>query len=152
MRNNTRGRRRLVGDVYVRPAVMRWIRATIIGVLTGIVGGLGTFVFSNTDVSPIAGDPKLALIPIVLSGVYAHLFAADLRESFTAAGVAFLVGAVVCIGAWVWPVYALGYTGVLAELVGAPRLRNGVVNVITIYLMVFGASYLATLSLTAVRE
>lgn len=152
MRNDTTGRRQLVGDVYVRPHVMRWIRATIIGALTGIVGGFGTFVFSNADLSPIAGNPTLALLAVVLSGVYVHLFAADLRESFTAAGVAFLVGAVVCIGAWVWPVYALGYTGVLAELVGAPRLRNGVVNVITVYLVVFGASYLATLSVTAFAE
>lgn len=152
MRNDTRGRRRLVGDIYVTPPVMRWIRATVIGLLTGIVGGLGTFVFSNADVSPVAGSPNLALLPVVLSGVYVHLFAADLRESFTAAGVAFLVGAAVCIGAWVWPVYALGYTGVLAELVGAPRLRNGVVNVITVYLMVFGASYLTTLSVTAFTE
>lgn len=152
MRNDTRGRRRLVGDVYVRPVVMRWLRATAIGLLTGVVGGFGTFVFGNTDVSPIAGSPRLALVAVVLSGAYVHLFAADLRESFTAAGIAFLVGAVVCIGAWIWPVYALGYTGVLAELVGAPRLRNGVVNVITIYLMVFGASYLTTLSVTAFTE
>lgn len=152
MRNDTRGRRRLIGDVYVRPAVMRWIRAAIIGTLTGIVGGVGTFVFGNTDVSPVVGQPNLALLAIVLSGVYVHLFAADLRESFTAAGIAFLTGAIVCIGAWLWPVHALGYTGVLAELVGAPRLRDGVVNVITVYLMVFGASYLTTLSVTAYTE
>jgi hypothetical protein len=152
MRNDTRGRRHLVGDVHVSPRAMRWIRATVIGTFTGIVGGFGTFVFGNADVSPVAGDPFLALLVVVLSGVYAHVFAADLRESFTAAGIAFLVGAGVCIAAWVWPVYALGYTGVLAELVGAPRLRNGVVNVITVYLMVFGASYLTTLSVTAFAE
>jgi len=152
MRNETRGRRRLVGDIHLRPWLVRAVRATVIGVATGVVAGLGTFVFGNSNVSPVAGSPNLALAAIALAGAYAHLLAADLRESFTTAGVAFLVGSAVCIGAWLWPVYALGYTGVLAELVGAPRFRNGVVNVITIQLMVFTASYLATLSLTAVTE
>lgn len=151
MRNETLGRERLVGDVYVDRRTAFLIRSGTVGVLVGVVVGLATFMAGHEDLMP-AGDHRVALAAVALAGVYAHLLTSGLRESVAAAGVAFGVGAAVCIGAWLWPVYTLGYTGALAELVGAPRLRDAVVDVLTIQLLVFGGGYLAAVTYEGVTE
>lgn len=120
------------------------IRAIVIGTAVGVVGGVGTFMFGNPDVTPFPTHPLLPLVPIVAAGFYAHLLARSLRESFGAAAVGFLVGSAVSIALWVSPVLLLSYTGLAAELMAAPRLRDGVVDVMTVYLVIFAGSYLAT--------
>jgi len=128
------------------------LRALLVGTAVGLVGGVGTYMFGNPDVTPFAGRPHLALVPVVLAGAYAQLLARSLRESFGAAAVAFVVGAAVSVLLWVSPVLLLPYSGVAAELVAAPRVRDAVVDVLTVYLLVFGGSYLATVTVAGLQE
>lgn len=146
------GTERLVGDVYVDRRTAFLLRTLVVGTVAGIVAGAATFVAGNIDVSPIPGYSWLPLLAVVLAGVYVHLLVDTLRESFAAAGVAFLVGGVVCIAAWIYPVFALGYTGMLAELMIAPRLRDAVVDVITLQLMLFAAGYLGAVTVFGLLE
>lgn len=117
----------------------------------GVAVGVGTFLFGNTDVTPFPTRPRLALVPIALAGVYASLLARTLRESFAAA-VGFVVGTAVAITLWLTPVLALPYTGVTAELMAAPRIRDAVVDVLTVYLLIYAGSYLGTVTIGGFTE
>ena len=147
-----RNRLARIGDVAADAAAVTAVRALVVGSATGVVGGLGTFMVGNGEAFPLPESAWLALVPVALAGLYTHWLARDLRESFAAASVAFVVGCLVCIGAWLYPVYAMGYTGFLAELAGAPRLRDAVVDVFSVYLLLFGASYLAAITIDGLRE
>lgn len=128
------------------------VRAVVVGTAVGVVGGVGTFMFGNPDVTPFADRPALALLPVILAGVYAHLLSRTLEESFGAAVVGFVVGAAVSIALWLSPVLVLPYSGLAAELMAAPRIRDAVVDVMTVYLLLYGGAYLGAVSVGGLTD
>lgn len=121
-----------------------------VGAATGLLGGLGLYVYGRPTLSPLGPGPApLALV--ALAGLYAHWFSRGLREGIGAAGVAYLFGAFVSTLLWSLPLVVLDY-GMLAGLRLQAFLRDAFADVVVVYLLVLGASYLSAVVLGQLLE
>lgn len=118
----------------------------------GTVGGLATFVYNRADLMTANVDPRVALGLAALAGAFAHLLAADLRESIRLGLASFLVGGVVFTVAWVAPLWILPYTPAARDVLLPKMLGEAVTAAFLTYTAVFLGTYLATVCVDGYRE
>lgn len=90
-------------------SVVAGLRLLLIGTMTGVMGGMGSFLFINAEFMPLGLGENWGLLIIAVAGVYTHLIAADLRESVSAAIIASFVGIGLHVGASIAPLWLLSY-------------------------------------------
>lgn len=126
----------------------RWRRRLspiAIGLLTGLLGGMGAFMYSRTGLLPggLAGWMPTGIV--ALAGVYTYLLVRDVRRSVTAMLTAFGVGIATLIAAWVAPLWLLPYAPAARDLLLPGLLQRAVTTAMTSYLLLFLGGYLTTM-------
>ena len=121
-------------------------RIVLIGLVVGILGGMGTFVYSRPAVSPY-GDSVLGLVFLALAGGYTHLLARTMWESVRAMVVGFVVGMATTILAWVLPLWLVPIHPSVRDLLIMSYLQQAVATVVMAYLLVYFAGYFVVVSL-----
>lgn len=122
-----------------------WARVILIGSLTGIVGGMGTFTFTRMPLSPFDAS-WFPLILVALAGGYLHVLSKDMRTGTYAMLVGFFVGVAFNIAAWVAPVYILPYSDAVREVAVMAQVQQSLVSVFMIYSIIYLAGYLTVAS------
>lgn len=123
-----------------------WARIVLVGSLTGIVGGMGTFTFTRTPLSPFDAT-WMPLILVALGGGYLHVLSKDMRSGAYAMLVGFVVGMGFNIAAWVAPVYILPYSDAARDVAIMVQLQQSLVSVVMIYSIIYLAGYLTVASI-----
>lgn len=121
-------------------------RVLLIGIAVGILGGMGTFVYSRPGVSPY-GNSALGLVFLALAGGYTHLLARTMWESVRAMVVGFVVGVATTILAWVLPLWYVPIHPSVRDLLIMNYLQQAVATVVMAYLLVYFAGYFLVVSL-----
>ncbi len=124
-------------------------RVILIGLVVGILGGMGTFVYSRPGVSPY-GDSILGLVFLALAGGYTHVLARTMWESVRAMVVGFLVGMGTTILAWVLPLWLVPLHPSLRDLLIMSYLQQAVATVLMAYLLVYFAGYFLVVSIDGI--
>ena len=103
-----------VRDALVRPAdasygsaARRWTAVAFVGLLGGLVGATGSYVFRLESIAPAWASSDAMGAAIVLSGVLVKLLCQNLRASVAAVLVAWVTGAAASVGFAVAPYYLL---------------------------------------------
>ncbi|ODR82310.1 hypothetical protein BG842_00930 [Haladaptatus sp. W1] len=132
------------GSVYRR-------RLAFLGksVTVGVIGGMAAFTYSLADLMAVSIDPVFVLVPLALSGVFAHLVAYDLHESIRVGLVGFFVGAITLVGSWVAPLWLLPYTSGARDILLPKLTGTAVVAAIIVYGAVYLGAYLSALTVGA---
>lgn len=120
-------------------------RVILIGLVVGILGGMGTFVYSRPAVSPY-GNSALGLVFLALAGGYTHLLARTMWESVRAMVVGFVVGMATTILAWVLPLWLVPLHPSVRDLLIMSYLQQAVATVVMAYLLVYFAGYFLVVS------
>ncbi len=119
--------------------------AIAIGVLTGLLGGMGAFMYSRSGLLP-GGIPGWIPTGIVaVAGVYTSLLVRDVRRSVTAMLVAFGVGIATLIAAWIAPLWLLPYAPPARDLLLPGLLQRAVTTAMSSYLLLFLGGFLTTM-------
>jgi hypothetical protein len=115
------------------------------GVLVGLIGGMAAFTYSLSDLMAVSIDPTLVLVPLALTGMFAHLVAHDLHESIRVGLVGFFVGCVSLVVSWVAPLWLLPYTSGARDILLPKLTGTAIVAAIIVYGAVYLGAYLSTL-------
>jgi len=124
-----------------------WTRVILVGSLTGIVGGMGTFTFTRMPLSPFDAA-WFPLILVAIGGGYLHVLSKDMRSGAYAMLVGFVVGMGFNIAAWVSPVYILPYSDAAQDIAVMAQLQQSLVSVVMIYSIIYLAGYLTVASIS----
>jgi hypothetical protein len=108
------------------------------GLSIGLLAGMGAFVYNGTQFLPFEIAVQLLLVPMLLAGGFARLFASSLRESVRLALAGFFVGLATFVGAWVAPLWILSYSPVARDVL-LPKLAG---NAISAGFLTFSPAYL----------
>lgn len=114
------------------------------GLSIGLLAGMGAFVYNGTQFLTFELDPRLLLVPILLAGGFARLFASSLRESVRLALGGFFLGIATFVGAWVAPLWILSYSPAARDIL-LPKLAG---NAISAGFLTFSPAYLGGYLLT----
>lgn len=125
-------------------SVVGRLRLLFIGTLTGIVGGMGTFLFVNPEVIPLELGENWALFIISVAGIYTHVIAADLRESISVAIIASLVGIGVHMVASIAPLWILSYHPIALDILLPFMIGRAWTGGVVGSLAIFFGAYCAT--------
>lgn len=124
-------------------SVTNRLRLLFIGTLTGVMGGMGSFLFINSEFFPLGLGENWGLLIIAVAGVYTHVIAADLAESISVAIIAFFVGLGVHVGTSIAPLWMLSYHPLALDLLLPIMLGRAVVGNLFGYSVTFFGSYCA---------
>ncbi len=138
---NLAGRRFDVGALGYR------LRVLALGTLTGVVAGMGSFMFLKDQFLPWGVTETGALALVGLAGVYTHLLADDLAESIALSLVAVMVGLAVHVVAWVAPLWLLAYPPFARDLLLPKMVGEALASGLPPYLLTFYGSYFGALLL-----
>lgn len=118
-------------------------RARLLGLgsLTGLVAGMGTFMYINETFLPWGVSATWALVLVAVAGAYTHLLAVDLSESISLTIVAIVVGLSVHIVAWISPLWILSYSPGARDLLLPRMLGEALMSGLLAYLITFYGSY-----------
>lgn len=122
-------------------AVHNRLRLLVLASLTGVVSGMGTFMYVKEQFLPWGVDATWAFALICLGGVYTHFLADDLSESIKLSLVAAGVGFAVHIGAWIAPLWILPYSPFARDLLLPQMVGRALTSGILTYLVTFYGSY-----------
>ena len=123
------------------------------GLSVGLLAGMGAFVYHMTQFVVVEVDSWVLLLPMVAAGAFAHLFAPSLRRSVRLGLAGFFLGLVVLVGAWIAPLWILGYPPLMRDFLLLNRIGQEVVTAAVInYSAAYATGYLFTLSVTAIWE
>lgn len=132
---------RTLSATRLRLAVRERLRLLVFGSLTGVLAGMGSFMFIKAQYMPWGLGKAWALALVAVAGVYTHLLARDLAESVGLSLVAVAVGLTFHTVAWISPLWILSYPpfarGLLLPKMVGQALMSGVFG----YLGTFYASY-----------
>lgn len=140
--NDSKGTRsRIARNIRIRSRLRTGWRPLVVGVATGILGGMGLYVYNRPLLIPIS-DPIWGLICIILAGVYTRLLTATLKQSLSAAIIGILTGSIVTIGARIAPLWLLSYTPAARELLLPAAIGRAIVGLLFVFILVYLGSYL----------
>lgn len=122
-------------------AVHHRLRLLLVGVLTGSVAGMGSFLFINSQFFPLGLGENWGLLIVGLAGAYTHFLAADLTESVKLSLIAFLVGICVHVGAAIAPLWILPYPPFARDYLLPQTIGRALAGNILGYLMTFWGAY-----------
>lgn len=120
------------------------------GVGVGILGGMGTFLYTRRAFLPDAVDPVWALVVIGLIAVLTHRLAQTLEESITLALVGMTSGIGVHVIAWAAPLWILPYSPAARDLLLPAMVGRGFTVAVLVYPVVFLGAYLTAILLDGV--
>ncbi len=126
------------------------LRTAAVGVGTGLVAGMGAFMYVHDDLVPSHGLPLVpgpAWYPVVmmaLAGAYVYLLTPDSRESIVAALVGFTVAVSTLVAAVVVPLYVL-YPGPARGPLARQYLREAFPGFLNGLILVYFGGYLTAL-------
>lgn len=124
-----------------------WTRILLVGSLTGIVGGMGTFTFTRMPLSPFDAA-WFPLVLVALGGGYLHVLSKDMRSGAYAMLVGFVVGMGFNIAAWVVPVYILPYSDAARGVAIMVQVQQSLTSIVMIYSIIYLAGYLTVASIS----
>lgn len=122
------------------------------GVSVGLLAGMGAFVYNMPQFLTVEVDLRVLLAPIVAAGAFAHLFAPTLRHSVRLGFVGFFVGLAVLVGAWVSPVWILGYPAGTRDFLLIDMAQKALTAAVITYSTAYASGYLLTVSVSAIWE
>lgn len=126
------------------------VRTVAVGVGTGLVAGMGAFMYVRNQITPSHGLPILPgpdwypVICVALAGAYVYLLTPDSRESIIAGLVGFFVGVATLVVAVALPVYVL-YPAPGQALVVRQYLYEALPGLLNALVLVYFGGYLTTL-------
>lgn len=118
----------------------------VIGMLTGSVAGMGTFMFVNSRFMPFGLDGPWPLVIVGLGAMYTHLLAEDLAESAAVSIVAFAFGLAIHVGAWIAPLWILPFPPIARGLLLPKMAGEALLTGLLTYLMTFYGVYFGTVT------
>lgn len=124
------------------------LRTLGVGVATGLVAGMGGFMYTREAFVPTVGPLVGTWYPSILAalaGAFAYLLTADARESIQAAIVGFLVGVATIVVAWMGPLWLLDFSPLARDVYIRGRLQLTVPGIVTTLLLVYWGGYLTTM-------
>lgn len=121
-------------------------RVVLIGLAVGILGGMGTFIYSRPLVSPF-GDSIVGLVILGLAGGFTHLLARSMWESVRAMVVGFVIGVATTVLAWVAPLWIVGIHPRARDLIIMGYLQQAFATIVMAYLLVYFAGYFVVVTL-----
>lgn len=124
-------------------SVRKRIRLLLLGSLTGVVAGMGTFMYIQNQFLPWGVERTWAFALIVIAGAYTHFLARDLADSISVSLVAIVVGFVVHVGAWIAPLWILPYPPIARSLLLPKMAGEALTGAIFVYILTFYGSYFA---------
>jgi hypothetical protein len=124
-------------------SVVSRLRLLFIGTLTGIMGGMGAFLFINSEFMPLGLGENWGLLIIGVAGVYTHVISADLTESIGVAIIAYTVGLGVHVGTSIAPLWILSYPPLARDLLLPSMVGQAIAGNFFGYLTMFFGSYCA---------
>lgn len=126
-----------------------WLAILTKSLITGVIGGLGAFVYNKSELMTVSVDPQLVLGLTALAGIYAHLLANDLHESIRIGILGFFTGGITLVGVWVAPLWILPYTAGARDLLLPKVTGTAITAAIIVYAGMFLGAYLTTLTVDA---
>ncbi|WP_135851376.1 hypothetical protein [Halorussus salinus] len=144
--------RDLAGMGFDLGALGRRLRLLALGTLTGVVAGMGSFMFLKNQYLPWVVTETWALALVGVAGAYTHFLADDLAESITLSLVAMAVGLAVHVVAWVAPLWLLGYPPFARDLLLPKMLGEALASGLPPYVVTFYGSYFGALLLGGYLE
>lgn len=126
-------------------AVRRRLRLVGFGSATGVVAGMGSFMYIKAAYMPWGLDGTWALALVGLAGAYTHLLARDLADSIGLSLVAVAVGLAFHTVAWIAPLWMLPYPPLARDLLLPKMVGQAVTSGIFGYLVTFYVSYFAAI-------
>lgn len=122
------------------------------GLSIGLLAGMGAFVYNGTQFLPFEIAVQLLLVPMLLAGGFARLFASSLRESVRLALAGFFVGLATFVGAWVAPLWVLSYSPVARDVL-LPKLAGSAISAgFLTFSPAYLGGYLLTVSVSVLWE
>ncbi|PSP75709.1 hypothetical protein BRC81_15100 [Halobacteriales archaeon QS_1_68_20] len=126
------------------------LRTVGVGVGTGLVAGMGAFMYVRDELVPTHGIPLLPgpewypVVMMALAGIYVYLLTPDSRESIVAGLVGFLVAVSTLVAAVVVPLYVL-YPGPARGPLARQYLREAFPGLLNGLVLVYFGGYLTAL-------
>jgi hypothetical protein len=117
------------------------LRTLALGSLTGVVAGMGTFMFLNARFLPWGLTEAWGLAFVGLAGAYTHFLAEDLSESIGLSLVAAVVGLAVHTVAWIAPLWILPYSPFVRDLLLPKMIGEALASGMPTYLITFYGVY-----------
>lgn len=121
-------------------------RAIGVGAVTGVLGGMNAFMVSRAGLLPSPIDGAIALLLVLIAGVYTHLLVYTLKESVTAAIIGLGVGGVTLVTAWIAPLWLLQYPPGARDVLLPGLLQRAVTDAMSTLLIIYLCGYFATLT------
>lgn len=118
----------------------------------GVLAGMGAFVYNSTQFLPADLDVRLLLVPVFAAGVFAHLFAASLRESVRIGILGFFVGLFVFLAAWMAPLFVLSFPNAAIDLLLPSMVGDAASAAFLNYSPTYLGGYLIAVSIAAFWE
>jgi len=144
--------RNLAGTRFDFGAVRGRLRLLALGTLTGVVAGMGSFMFLKDQFLPWVVTETWALALVGVAGAYTHFLADDLAESIALSLVAVAVGLAVHVVAWIAPLWLLAYPPFARDLLLPKMVGEAVASGLPPYLLTFYGSYFGALLLGGYLE
>lgn len=116
----------------------------LVGLPPGAVGGLAAFVAVKDTLVPWAIPQWGAIGIVVLMGMYVHLFAGGLTTSVGGALAATAASLATHVGAWIAPLWLLGYPPGARDLLLPRFAGQAVVAWVFVFPAAFAAGYFTT--------
>lgn len=126
------------------------LRTVGVGIGTGLVAGMGAFMYVRDDIVPAHGLPFVPgaqwypVVMMALAGVYVYLLTPDSRESIVAGLVGFTVALFTLVAAVVVPLYFL-YPAPARGPLARQYLHDAIPGLINGLLLVYFGGYLTAL-------
>lgn len=137
-------------DEANRP-LYRTYRFVVVGIASGLLGGMGAFMFSRAVLVPsfVAGLGRQTpgLVVTVLGGALAYLLAVDTRESARAMVLGLFVALATLVATRVAPAFMLPFPPVARDAIINDQLQYVAHTTINVLLLVYWGGYLTTVSL-----
>jgi len=129
--------------------VWRRVRTPAVGVATGLVAGMGSYMSTRTAIVPEHGLPLLPgpewypLLMVGLAGAYVYLLTPDSRESIVAALVGATTAVATVVAAAIAPLWVL-YPPAARDVLIRTKLHDAVPGLLIGIVIVYFAGYLTT--------
>jgi len=126
-------------------------RFVLVGLASGLVGGMGAFMFSRAVLVPsfatAFGRQTPGLVVTALAGMFAYLLARDGRESAKAMVVGLFVALATLITARISPAFLLPFPAPIRDLIIQDQLEYVAHTTFNVLLLIYWGGYLGALSL-----